>query len=130
MAQPGPPSPPPSRTDGGTGGHSSHQPPAATTGPDDSLRLQASYSSPSNAPFALTKTLPALSSPHARHTAAFLAALGQALAQTQADVNAELTSRMEDDKAAAGAPAAAEDDDDAAENYGEEVEDEADHEDG
>jgi len=76
--------------------------------------LTATYSSPTNAPFTLTQTLPAPTD-----KTAYLAALRKATSEMQSQINKELTSRMEDDKdvtAKSGVDEAKEED-----NYGEEV---------
>lgn len=96
-----------------------------------STTLQATYSSPTNAAFEVSKPLPSLSSDSSTDDKTkYLAALRDAVTQTQADVNKELTARMEEDKTAAaaganGAPLAV-DEDKEEENYGEEVQEDED----
>lgn len=96
-----------------------------------STTLRATYSSPANAAFDISKPLPSISSESSTDDKTqYLAALRDAVTQTQAEVNKELTSRMEEDKAAAAAGAngatPAVDEDKEEENYGEEVQEDAD----
>lgn len=88
--------------------------------------LRATYTSPTNAPFTHTASLP----PHPQPTAtaaktAYLAALRQAAAQMQEVINRELTARMEEDHKRAGegkdGKGGGRDEKREEENYGEEV---------
>jgi hypothetical protein len=86
----------------------------ASNGTSSQTPLTATYSSPTNAPFALTQPLPAPTD-----KTAYLAALRKATSEMQSHINKELTSRMEDDKGViskSGVDEAKEED-----NYGEEV---------
>lgn len=81
--------------------------------------LTATYASPTNDAFTTSVPLPAATSTTAEKTT-YLAALREAVTKTQADINKELTARMEEDKARDTSAAAADDAKDE-ENYGEEV---------
>ncbi|KAL6797144.1 hypothetical protein J3E68DRAFT_426655 [Trichoderma sp. SZMC 28012] len=90
--------------------------------------LMASYSSPDNAPFSITESI---SAPPALDTAGkskYLESLRASIGTAQDQINKELTTRMEEDKAreeAAGAVHTV-DDEKEEENYGEEVQEEED----
>ncbi|KPM45787.1 hypothetical protein AK830_g835 [Neonectria ditissima] len=89
-----------------------------------SLALCTSYASPASEPFATSHVLPALQSPASvADKTAYLAALRAAVTDAQAQINKELTARMEQDKAR---DAAAVDDAKEEENYGEEVQEDED----
>ncbi|CCE27380.1 hypothetical protein E4U35_007166 [Claviceps purpurea] len=85
-------------------------------------RLVATYSSPDNKHFTVTKTLdsPPSASPEDKTT--YLEALRKAVTETQEQINKELTARMEEDVARGTATAQ----DKEEENYGEEVQEEED----
>ncbi|KAL7921570.1 hypothetical protein ACQKWADRAFT_123636 [Trichoderma austrokoningii] len=88
--------------------------------------LTASYSSPSSTPFNISKSIPAPRTPldpAAKST--YLEALRASVAAAQDQINKELTTRMEEDKAREGG-AAAVDEEKEEENYGEEVQEEED----
>ncbi|KAG6024852.1 hypothetical protein E4U41_001667, partial [Claviceps citrina] len=97
-------------------------PPESTQPPP----LTASYTSPDNQPFRITKSL---DTPPPASSAHRLAALRKAVTETQQLINQELTARMEQDKlrgsaagpAGARASSLAADEDKEEENYGEEV---------
>ncbi|GJN78001.1 gon7 family domain-containing protein [Purpureocillium lilacinum] len=97
---------------------------------DTTSSLTATYTSPTNAPFAITKTIPAPTTTSSSSAAAadksrYLEALRGAVAETQDQVNRELTARMDEDKARDGtASAAAVDEAKEEENYGEDVQEE------
>lgn len=93
--------------------------------------LTAKYTSPANEAFTVDKPLPA--APSSTDVAAkteYLSALRAAVINTQEQINKELTSRMEEDKAreaptgAAAAKKASVDEEKEEENYGEEVQEE------
>jgi hypothetical protein len=88
--------------------------------------LSATYTSPTNAPFSVTKSLssPVSNDINARTT--YLASLRKAVAEVQKEVNKELTARMEEDKARDASAKADVDDAKEEENYGEEVVEEED----
>lgn len=92
----------------------------------------ATYTSPDNEHFTITKNIPAPPSSSVQDKTQYLEALRRAVAETQDQVNKELTARMEEDKARetpAGGSAAAKlgaDEDKEEENYGEEVQEEED----
>jgi hypothetical protein len=110
--------------------------------------LSATYTSPTNAPFTISHSIPSSSSSTTTpptttdsnsnavlDKTAYLASLRAAVTATQESVNKELTARMEEDKLrdAAANPAAAAaaakkgvDEDKEEENYGEEVQPEDD----
>ncbi|EQL00231.1 hypothetical protein G6O67_004721 [Ophiocordyceps sinensis] len=89
--------------------------------------LTAAYTSPANDPFTVTETIPAPPSGSVADKTRYLQALRQAVDDTQAHINKELTARMEEDKArdaTAGNKGTAKlgvDEDKEEENYGEEV---------
>ncbi|TFA97564.1 hypothetical protein CCMA1212_010696 [Trichoderma ghanense] len=89
-----------------------------------STTLTTSYTSPTNAPFAITESIPAPPSPlDAASKSKYLEALRASVASAQDKINRELTARMEEDKAreeAAGVKHSV-DDEKEEENYGEEV---------
>ncbi|KAK7428814.1 hypothetical protein QQZ08_004739 [Neonectria magnoliae] len=86
--------------------------------------LTTSYASPASEPFTTTHALPALQCPTSvADKTAYLAALRAAVTEAQAEINKELTSRMEQDKAR---DAAAVDNAKEEENYGEEVQEDED----
>lgn len=94
---------------------------------NQNMSLTGTYSSPTNAPFTTTQELQAPSSgtvnPTVPDKTKYLSDLRKAVATMQDQVNKELTSRMEDDKAREagknGKPLV--DDAEEEENYGEEV---------
>ncbi|KAJ6440803.1 small nucleolar ribonucleoprotein complex component (Utp5) [Purpureocillium lavendulum] len=105
------------------------------------MYLTATYTSPANEGFAVSKSIaaPATSSDGASaadnaaavdEKSRYLEALRAAVAETQDRVNKELTARMEEDKARDAAAGAgnklAVDEDKEEENYGEEVQEEED----
>ncbi|EKG21939.1 EKC/KEOPS complex subunit Gon7 [Macrophomina phaseolina MS6] len=82
--------------------------------------LRATYSSPAGGTAAFSRDLPpAGPAPTTDDKAAFLAALRQAVSELQAEVNAHVTRRMEQEKNASGVDESAEAALEA--NYGEEV---------
>lgn len=91
------------------------------------MSLTGTYSSPTNAPFTTTQELQAppsgIVNPTVQDKTKYLSDLRKAVATMQDQVNKELTSRMEDDKAREagnnGKPAV--DDAKEEENYGEEA---------
>ncbi|KAH7357085.1 EKC/KEOPS complex, subunit Gon7 [Rhexocercosporidium sp. MPI-PUGE-AT-0058] len=103
--------------------------------------LKATYSSPTNAPFTYSTTLPSLpslpshlesSTTSTASKTAYLSALRHATSQMQENINKELTARMEEDNKVAATAASAEgkgkgkgggkvDEKKEEENYGEEV---------
>ncbi|KAM0515054.1 hypothetical protein ACHAPE_006377 [Trichoderma viride] len=88
--------------------------------------LTASYSSPSSAPFSISKSIPAPPTPlDPAGKSTYLESLRASVAAAQDQINKELTTRMEEDKAREGGPAAV-DEDKEEENYGEEVQEEED----
>lgn len=93
--------------------------------------LSATYRSPASEAFTVTENIPAPPSASVTDKAAYLVALRQALSSTQAQINKELTERMEQDKARDDAKADAGgnktvDDVKEEENYGEEVQEDED----
>jgi hypothetical protein len=88
--------------------------------------LSATYSSPSNPPFTQTLKIPTPPSTKPADKVAYLKALRKAAATMQDQINAELTARMEADKAQEAAKGEKSTADDVKEedNYGEEVPDE------
>lgn len=94
--------------------------------------LSVTYESPANESFAITNTISAPPSTSVTDKVAYLAALRQALASAQGQINKELTERMEEDKARDAASVGADDSkkkiDDVKEeeNYGEEVQEDED----
>lgn len=64
--------------------------------------LTAIYASPTNEGFTHTAVLPEFGANDVSQRVAYLAALRKETASLQERINAELTQRMEDDKAAAG----------------------------
>lgn len=86
--------------------------------------LTGTYTSPTNPSFTITQPLPPTpSTPSIAEKTASLAALRAAVTLAQAQINKELTSRMEDDKAR---DAASGNDVKEEENYGEEVQEDED----
>lgn len=81
---------------------------------ESSTGLQASYSSPSNAAFSVSRPLPASDSDKTE----YLIALREAVVSAQEEINKELTQRMDEDK---NGKDGAVDDKKEEENYGEEV---------
>lgn len=71
---------------------------ADTPAPQHQL-LSATYSSPTNAPFTQTEKIPTPPSDKAFDKTTYLAALRNATATMQEQINKELTQRMEEDKA-------------------------------
>jgi len=63
------------------------------------MSLTASYSSPSST-VTFAQSLPALPAQSVPDKTAYLSALRAGISQIQADINADLTRRMEEDKAA------------------------------
>lgn len=107
-----------------------------TTQDTKTMTLSATYTSPANAPFTITRELPAPPSGTANPTVtdktAYLAALRAAVSSAQDEINKELTMRMEEDNSKARREALGDNDnnngkgavvDDAVEeeNYGEEA---------
>ncbi|KAG5920311.1 hypothetical protein E4U42_006237 [Claviceps africana] len=93
--------------------------------------LMAAYTSPDNKPFTITKPIepspPASASASApAQKTAYLQALRSAVADTQEQINKELTARMGEDAARGSAQAGAlgADEQKEEENYGEEAQDE------
>ncbi|KAG5944693.1 hypothetical protein E4U53_006833 [Claviceps sorghi] len=93
--------------------------------PESNPLLTAAYTSPSNEPFTITKSIaapPSASASATAHKTAYLQALRGAVAETQQQINKALTARMEEDAARglarAGTLGADEQEE---ENYGEEV---------
>ncbi|KYK58444.1 Gon7 family protein [Drechmeria coniospora] len=86
--------------------------------------LVASYSSPANDAFETKRTIPAPPSDAVSDKTIYLEALRKAVAETQGQVNKELTARMEEDKARDAAADNPVDDDKEEQNYGEEVQEE------
>ncbi|PTB41243.1 uncharacterized protein TrAFT101_010136 [Trichoderma asperellum] len=87
--------------------------------------LTASYSSPASAPFSITKSITAPPTPlDPAGKSKYLESLRASVAAAQDQINKELTTRMEEDKAREGA--AAVDEEKEEENYGEEVQEEED----
>ncbi|KAK4040464.1 Gon7 family-domain-containing protein [Parachaetomium inaequale] len=92
--------------------------------------LSATYTSPTNAPFAVSLPLTAAADSTAVETKAkYLSELRQSVTSLQDRINRELTARMEEDKAREASAAAATggkvvDDEKEEENYGEEVQEE------
>lgn len=88
--------------------------------------LTASYSSPSSAPFSITKSIPAPPTPlDLAGKSSHLESLRASVAAAQDQINKELTTRMAEDKAREGGAAAVEEDKEE-ENYGEEAQEEED----
>lgn len=91
--------------------------------------LTATYASPTNETFKVTKKLPAIPPANSvTDKVSYLSALREAVTQTQQDINKELTARMEEDNArdaAKGTTTTANDEKDE-ENYGEEVQEDED----
>lgn len=87
---------------------------------DSENALTATYASSVSTPFTISKSLPipATSSTTADKTQ-YLQSLREALTSTQAEINKELTHRMEEDNGRAGGKSAADAKEE--ENYGEEV---------
>lgn len=90
--------------------------------------LTAAYASPTSDPFTISTSLPALQSPPSvADKTSYLAALRTAITDAQAQINKELTSRMEEDKARdAATKNGLVDDAKEEENYGEEVQEDED----
>lgn len=88
--------------------------------------LSATYTSPTNAPFSVTKSLTVPVSDDINSRTTYLANLRKAVAEVQNEVNRELTARMEEDKARDASAKAGVDDAKEEENYGEEVVEEED----
>ncbi|KUJ13150.1 uncharacterized protein LY89DRAFT_153390 [Mollisia scopiformis] len=61
--------------------------------------LSATYNSPTNAPFTHTTKLPTPATTAPKDRTAYLSSLKAAVADLQDDINTDLTSRMEEDKA-------------------------------
>lgn len=91
--------------------------------------LSATYASPSNAPFTRAEKIPAPPSDKPTDRTAYLSSLRKATAVMQAQINKELTARMEEDKAkeaeelngVSKAKAKGVDESKEEDNYGEEV---------
>lgn len=94
--------------------------------------LSTAYTSTSNAPFTISLPLSApADSTTVESKAKYLSELRQSVTSLQAQVNRELTARMEEDKARESSAAAASgkkivDDEKEEENYGEEMQEEED----
>lgn len=87
--------------------------------------ITASYSSPASAPFSIAKSIPAPPTPlDPASKSKYLESLRASVAAAQDQINKELTTRMEEDKAREGAAAVNEEIEE--ENYGEEVQEEED----
>lgn len=100
----------------------------AQSTPSDTV-LTASYSSPDNAPFSITKSIPAPPAPlDPAGKSKYLESLRASVATAQDQINKELTTRMEEDKAREAAVGIKHpvDDEKEEENYGEEVQEEDD----
>ncbi|KAG9256711.1 uncharacterized protein F5Z01DRAFT_484132 [Emericellopsis atlantica] len=91
---------------------------------DSKIALKATYASAVSTPFTVSKPLPTPSSSATADKTQYLQSLREALASTQAEINTELTKRMEEDNGRAGGKSAAEVKEE--ENYGEEVVEEED----
>ncbi|KAF2792547.1 hypothetical protein K505DRAFT_52343 [Melanomma pulvis-pyrius CBS 109.77] len=84
--------------------------------------LTAAYTSPDSSPHTISHPLPASTpDPSTDARIAHLAALQSSMKTLQADLNAFLTQKMDDDKAAGVAKAGKVDDAKEEENYGEEI---------
>ncbi|KAI5457286.1 hypothetical protein BGZ63DRAFT_394382, partial [Mariannaea sp. PMI_226] len=86
--------------------------------------LSASYSCPTSAPFSISHSVSAPQSnpPSVAEKTTYLASLRAVVTDTQAQINKELTARMEEDKARdSSSKNGAIDDAKEEENYGEEV---------
>lgn len=94
------------------------------------LVVTATYASPTNKAFDSSISIPAPPSDSVTDKTQYLAALRHAIAATQAQINKELTQRMEEDNARSGGAktgaSKAVDEDKEEENYGEEVQEEED----
>ncbi|QUC20843.1 uncharacterized protein UV8b_05084 [Ustilaginoidea virens] len=95
----------------------------------ESKCFTAAYKSPDNAPFELTKSLATPSTGSVPDKTKYLEALGKAVIEARDEINRQLSSRMEEDKArgavagnADGKSAVNEDEEE--ENYGEEAQEE------
>ncbi|RFU79866.1 gon7 family [Trichoderma arundinaceum] len=91
--------------------------------------LTASYSSPTNSPFSITESIPAPPTPlDPAGKSKYLESLRASVATAQDQINKELTTRMEEDKAreAAVGNQPSVDEEKEEENYGEEVQEEED----
>lgn len=96
--------------------------------------LSATYASPTNEPFTHSEKIPTLPSDKTSDRTAYLGALRKATATMQEQINKELTTRMEEDKAKAAegvnepsmAQAKGVDEAKEEDNYGEEVPEEED----
>lgn len=87
-----------------------------------SSTLSATYSSPTNAPFTITKTLNEPEADNIESRTNYLANLRKEVAGLQEGINKELTARMEEDKARDASSKTADiDEAKEEENYGEEV---------
>lgn len=84
--------------------------------------LTATYTSPDSSPHTISLPLPATTpDPTTSARVAHLASLQSSIKTLQADLNAFLTQKMDDDKAAGVAKAGKVDDAKEEENYGEEI---------
>ncbi|KAL7928670.1 hypothetical protein V8C35DRAFT_225327 [Trichoderma chlorosporum] len=99
----------------------------AQSAPSDTT-LTVSYSSPTNAPFSTSASIPVSSTLDVAGKSKYLESLRASIATAQDQINKELTTRMEEDKAREEAAGAAHpvDDEKEEENYGEEVQGEDD----
>ena len=90
--------------------------------------LDAKYSSPTNEAFTYSHQITSPASPSTADKSVYLADLRAAVTTLQGQINKDLTSRMEEDKARAGETSGgkAVDDEKEEENYGEEVQGEED----
>ncbi|RDA83667.1 hypothetical protein CP532_4676 [Ophiocordyceps camponoti-leonardi (nom. inval.)] len=88
--------------------------------------LKAVYESPTNEPFSVIRPITAPPSDTAAEKVRYLETLRNAVDETQAQVNKELTTRMEEDKARDGNTSTklGVDEDKEEDNYGEDVQDE------
>ncbi|KAF7549180.1 hypothetical protein G7046_g8435 [Stylonectria norvegica] len=86
-----------------------------------SPKLTASYASPSSAPFTITHTIPTPPSTSVPNKTSYLSTLRAAVRSTQAEINKELTSRMDADKARDAASKLGIDEVKEEDNYGEEI---------
>ncbi|KAH6877293.1 hypothetical protein B0T10DRAFT_584370 [Thelonectria olida] len=106
-----------------------HQPINSTVTMHSEILFTGTYSSPDNAPFEVTYTLvPPQTNPPIAEKTAYLGALREVVTEAQAQINKELTARMEEDKArdAASSKNGVVDDAKEEENYGEEVQEDED----
>lgn len=103
----------------------------AQSAPLSETVLTVSYSSPTSTPFSITESIPAPPTPlDPAGKSKYLESLRASVATTQDQINKELTTRMEEDKAreaaAGGGAQPSVDEEKEEENYGEEVQEEED----